>query len=247
MKFISTNYELTSSRDADAWLCKAPTLSVPSETGLKDSRSRNTRESGRVDATVAWPRSLTIADHLPADTFERGYVRGVVWKREAQRSREKDEAASAVVTARDIHAHVLHTSLPGAVMDFPRGIRLPRWSHYQRSSSTPSGRTNLLGSATIKIIIGPDRCPSSCPASVHTAVARTRVTIKIIRYSVRRVSYLPHSANCETRQGRETSTGVAARFAIGISRCDCEFDCRTSVATSFSLVEKDDREAEGWS
>ena len=96
-----------------------------------------------------------------------------------ERQREKDEAVSAVVTARDIHPHVIHTSLPRTATDFPRGIRLPWWSHYQRSSSTPS-RANLPGTVTIKIIIGPDRRPSSCSTSVHVFAACTPATKKII-------------------------------------------------------------------
>lgn len=58
------------------------------------------------------------------------------WNRGEERAREKDEAVSTVVTARDIHAHVIHTFLPPAGMDFPRGIRLPGQLHYRRSSSS---------------------------------------------------------------------------------------------------------------
>lgn len=45
----------------------------------------------------------------------RGCIRGVPFEtKERNGAREKDEAVFAVVTARDIHAHVMHTSLPQA-------------------------------------------------------------------------------------------------------------------------------------
>lgn len=100
----------------------------------------------------------------------RGYIRTLVNQRRKEMHGEKDEAVSAVVTGRDIHAHVMHTSLPGAAIRLStRGIRLPRWSHYQRSSSTPAEQTNLAATVTIKIIIGPRDRPSdfACSTSAY--------------------------------------------------------------------------------
>lgn len=100
----------------------------------------------------------------------RGYIRTLVNQRRKEMHGEKDEAVSAVVTGRDIHAHVMHTSLGAAIRLSTRGVRLPRWSHCQRSSSTPAEQTNLAATVTIKIIIGPrDRRPDfACSTSVHT-------------------------------------------------------------------------------
>ena len=57
----------------------------------------------------------------------RGYIRTLVNQRRKEMHGEKDEAVSAVVTGRDIHAHVMHTSLPGAAIRLStRGVRLPR-------------------------------------------------------------------------------------------------------------------------
>lgn len=54
-------------------------------------------------------------------------IRTLVNQRRKEMHGEKDEAVSAVVTGRDIHAHVMHTSLPGAAIRLStRGIRLPR-------------------------------------------------------------------------------------------------------------------------
>lgn len=99
----------------------------------------------------------------------RGYIRTLVNQRRKEMHGEKDEAVSAVVTGRDIHAHVMHTSLPGAAIRLStRGVRLPRWSHCQRSSSTPAEQTNLAATVTIKIIIGPrDRRPISRVQQVY--------------------------------------------------------------------------------
>lgn len=54
-------------------------------------------------------------------------IRTLVNQRRKEMHGEKDEAVSAVVTGRDIHAHVMHTSLPEAAIRLStRGIRLPR-------------------------------------------------------------------------------------------------------------------------
>lgn len=64
------------------------------------------------------------------------------------------------------------------------GIRLPRWSHYQRSSSTPAEQTNLAATVTIKIIIGPrDRRPISRVQQVYMRLRLvTKKKLSPLRY-----------------------------------------------------------------